>query len=227
MPMNDFLYNPPTEPWLDTIYKDKDMIVFNKPAGILSVPGRDIERHDSMYSRLLTLHPDSHTVHRLDLATSGVIIFALRKDAERALKIQFQERETEKVYYARVFGHVKEEKGCIDFPLIKDTDNPPKHKVDLKAGKLCKTFYEVVSYGEQSTLVKLMPVTGRTHQLRLHMMAIGHPILGDDFYADPDVLALSTRLLLHASKISIQHPYTKKTVCFKTDVPFITPVNGQ
>jgi tRNA pseudouridine32 synthase / 23S rRNA pseudouridine746 synthase len=225
--MNDFLYNPPTEPWLDTIYKDKDMIVFNKPAGILSVPGRDVERHDSLYSRLLTLHPNSHTVHRLDLATSGVIIFALRKDAERALKIQFQERETQKIYYARVFGHITEEKGCIDFSLSKDVDNPPKHKVDVESGKLCKTFYEVISYGKQSTLVKLMPVTGRTHQLRLHMMALGHPILGDDFYADPTALALSSRLLLHASEITIQHPYTKKKVRFEAEVPFILPEIGQ
>jgi tRNA pseudouridine32 synthase/23S rRNA pseudouridine746 synthase len=225
--MNDFLYNPPTEPWLDTVYQDKDMIVFNKPAGILSVPGRDVERHDSIYSRLLTLHPNSHTVHRLDLATSGIIIFALRKDAERALKIQFQERETKKVYYARVFGHIKEKNGCIDFPLIKDIENPPKHKVDLVSGKQCKTFYEVVSYGERSTLVKLMPVTGRTHQLRLHMMALGHPILGDDFYADPTSLAMSARLLLHASEITIRHPYTKKTVCFEVAVPFIVPEVGQ
>ncbi|TEW55006.1 RNA pseudouridine synthase [Psychromonas sp. RZ22] len=221
--MNDFDYNPPTEPWLDTIYKDKDMIVFNKPAGILSVPGRDIERHDSIYSRLLAKHPNSHTVHRLDLATSGVIIFALRKDAERALKMQFQERETKKIYYARVFGHVKNKTGCIDVALSKDTDNPPKHKIALETGKACKTFYEVISYGKQSTLVKLMPVTGRTHQLRLHMLAIGHPILGDDFYADPVALALSPRLLLHATEISIKHPYTKKMVCFKTEVPFIEP----
>jgi len=225
--MNDFHYDPPVQPWLDTIYKDKDMIVFNKPAGILSVPGRDVERHDSMYTRLLAKHPNSHTVHRLDLATSGVIIFALRKDAERALKIQFQERDTKKVYFARVFGFIKQDKGCIDLALSKDIDNPPKHKVDIALGKASKTFYEVVSYGKQSTLVKLVPVTGRTHQLRLHMMAIGHPILGDDFYADPVALNLSPRLLLHASQISIQHPYTKKTVCFKTDVPFIEAVGEQ
>ena len=225
--MNDFDYKPPIDPWLDTIYKDKDMIVFNKPAGILSVPGRDIERHDSIYSRLLELHPDSHTVHRLDLATSGVIIFALKKEAERALKIQFQERETKKVYYARVLGHVSEQQGCIDVPLSKDKDNPPKHKVDFESGKACKTFYEVVSYGKQSTLIKLMPVTGRTHQLRLHMMAMGFPILGDDFYADPLALSLSPRLLLHASEISIKHPYTKKIVCFKTEVPFIEATGKQ
>ena len=225
--MNDFHYNPPQDPWLDTLYKDKDMIVFNKPAGILSVPGRDIERHDSMYSRLLEKHPNSHTVHRLDLATSGVIIFALRKDAERELKRQFQDRETKKTYYARVVGHVKNKEGCIDVPLIKDIENPPKHKIDHEKGKACKTFYEVVSYGEKTTLVKLMPVTGRTHQLRLHMLAMGHPILGDDFYANPDVLAMSSRLLLHASEIAIRHPYTKEMVVFETDVPFVEPINGQ
>ena len=225
--MNDFHYDPPTEPWLDTLYKDKDMIVFNKPAGILSVPGRDVERHDSMYSRLLEKYPNSHTVHRLDLATSGVIIFALRKDAERELKRQFQERETQKTYYARVWGCVKELQGQIEIPLAKDVDNPPKHKVDYEKGKACKTTYEVVSYGKQTTLVKLMPLTGRTHQLRLHMRAIGHPILGDDFYADPIALSLSPRLLLHASEILIRHPYTKKMQTFKTEVPFIEPVDGQ
>jgi len=224
--INDFHYDPPTDPWLETIYQDKDMIVFNKPAGILSVPGRDIERHDSMYSRLLAKHPDSHTVHRLDLATSGVIIFALRKDAEKALKRQFQERETQKIYYARVFGHIKEKTGCIDTPLGKDVEHPPKHKIDHEKGKACRTFYEVISYGQQTTLVKLMPVTGRTHQLRLHMLAIGHPILGDDFYADDQVLAMSPRLLLHASEITITHPYTKKPIVFKTDVPFIKPINN-
>lgn len=225
--MMDFIYTPPTDPWLDTIYQDKDMIVFNKPAGILSVPGRDIERHDSMYSRVLALHPQSQTVHRLDLATSGVIVFALRKDAERELKRQFQDRETKKIYYARVLGHVQEKQGCIDFPLNKDSDHPPKHKVDIESGKACKTFYEVVSYGEKSTLVKLMPVTGRTHQLRLHMMAIGHAILGDDFYADPIALNLAPRLLLHASELIIKHPYTGKMISFDTEVPFIEAVNGQ
>ncbi|MDA7747343.1 pseudouridine synthase [Psychromonas sp.] len=225
--MNDFHYDPPQQPWLDTIYKDKDMIVFNKPVGILSVPGRDIERHDSMYSRLLAIHPNSYTVHRLDLATSGVIIFALRKDAEKELKRQFQDRETQKIYYARVYGHIKDKQGCIDIPLIKDVDNPPKHKVDYDAGKACKTFYEVVSYGKQTTLVKLVPVTGCTHQLRLHMMAIGYPILGDDFYADGLALNLSPRLLLHASEIKIKHPYSKKEIFFKTKVPFIDPVSEQ
>jgi len=227
MTFNDFHYDPPTTPWLDVIYKDKDMVVFNKPAGILSVPGRDVERHDSLYTRLLEKHPNSHTVHRLDLATSGVIIFALRKDAERALKIQFQERETKKVYYARVFGHVQNKTGSIDVPLIKDKDNPPRHKIDHENGKACKTFYEVVSYGEKSTLLKLMPVTGRTHQLRLHTMAMGHPILGDDFYALPEALALSSRLLLHASKISIKHPYKKEIVHFESKVPFIDALPGQ
>lgn len=225
--MNDFDYNPPTDPWLDMIYKDKDLIVFNKPAGILSVPGRDIARHDSMYSRLLAKYPKSHTVHRLDLATSGVIIFALRKDAERTLKRQFQDREAKKVYYARVFGHINDREGCINVPLIKDRDNPPRHKIDLEAGKACQTFYEVVSFGKQTTLVKLMPVTGRTHQLRLHMLAIGHPILGDDFYADPVTLALSPRLLLHASEITLTHPYTQKTISFKIDVPFMVPTSEQ
>lgn len=225
--MKDFNYQPPTEPWLETIYKDKDLIVFNKPAGILSVPGRDIERHDSMYSRLLAIHPESFTVHRLDLATSGVLIFALRKDAERALKIQFQDRETKKVYYARVFGHVQEKSGTIKVPLGKDKDNPPRHKVDYESGKACETHYEVVSYGKQSTLVKLTPITGRTHQLRLHMAAIGHAILGDDFYADEAALQLAPRLLLHAAEITVTHPYKKQRISFKTDVPFMQAEDEQ
>lgn len=225
--MKDFNYQPPTEPWLETIYQDKDLIVFNKPAGILSVPGRDIERHDSMYSRLLEIHPNSFTVHRLDLATSGVLIFALRKDAERALKIQFQERQTKKIYYARVYGHIEKKSGSITVPLSKDKDNPPRHKVDHENGKACETHYEVISYGKQSTLVKLTPITGRTHQLRLHMAAMGHPILGDDFYAEPQALALAPRLLLHAAEIEVIHPYKKQRVCFKTAVPFMQPEGEQ
>ncbi|QSX30557.1 bifunctional tRNA pseudouridine(32) synthase/23S rRNA pseudouridine(746) synthase RluA [Shewanella cyperi] len=217
--MNDFIYSPPTTPWLDVLYQDKDIIVLNKPSGLLSVPGRDPAHHDSIWSRVKEAHPHSQIVHRLDMATSGVIVLALRRSAESELKRQFRDRETQKVYYARVAGHVKSS-GSVNLPLICDWPNRPKQKVDLQIGKPSLTHYEVVSYGKRSTLVRLMPVTGRSHQLRVHMLALGHPILGDGFYADPLARSLADRLLLHAAELSIFHPFSKQPMQFSAPVPF-------
>jgi len=160
------------------------------------------------------------------MATSGVMVLALRRSAESELKRQFRDRETQKVYYARVAGHVKAS-GSVDLPLICDWPNRPKQKVDLLLGKPSLTHYEVVSYGKRSTLVKLIPITGRSHQLRVHMLALGHPILGDGFYADPLAKSLADRLLLHAAELSIFHPYTKEPMHFCAPVPFSDAVDRQ
>lgn len=224
--MDDFIYNPPTEPWLDILHQDKDIIVINKPSGILSVPGRDPIHHDSSFSRIKADHPNSQVVHRLDMATSGVMVFALRRSAEVELKRQFRDRETHKIYFARVAGHVKRD--CtVDLPLICDWPNRPRQKVDHHIGKPSLTHVEVVSYGKRSTLVKLTPVTGRSHQLRVHMMALGHPILGDGFYADPLAKQLADRLLLHAASLSFVHPYSGEALTFTTPVPFEQAINDQ
>lgn len=219
--MTDFVYSPPTTPWLEVLHQDRDIMVVNKPSGLLSVPGRDPAHADSTYTRVLAEFPDAKIVHRLDMATSGVIVVALLRSAESELKRQFRERETEKTYYARVAGHVKARHGTVNLPLICDWPNRPKQKVDHKIGKPSQTHYEVVSYGKRSTLVKLTPITGRSHQLRVHMMALGHPILGDNFYADPLAKRLAPRLLLHAQSLTITHPYTKERMTFSCDAPFM------
>lgn len=223
--MSDFVYAPPTTPWLDIVYQDKDILVVNKPSGLLSVPGREAAYHDSVYARVLAEHPNAQIVHRLDMATSGIIVVALRRSAERELKRQFRERETKKTYYARVAGYVKQTMGTVDLPLICDWPNRPKQKVDHKIGKSSTTHFEVISRAKRSSLVKLTPITGRSHQLRVHMMALGHPILGDNFYADPLAKRLAARLLLHAQSLTIKHPYSGESMTFSTEIPFtdITP----
>ncbi|WP_372871397.1 bifunctional tRNA pseudouridine(32) synthase/23S rRNA pseudouridine(746) synthase RluA [Shewanella sp.] len=224
--MDDFVYNPPTEPWLEILHQDRDIIVINKPSGLLSVPGRDPIHHDSAWSRIKTEHPNSQVVHRLDMATSGVMVYALRKSAEVELKRQFRDRETNKIYYARVAGHVRQNTS-VDLPLICDWPNRPRQKVDHAVGKPSLTHVEVVSYGKRSTLVKLTPITGRSHQLRVHMMALGHPILGDGFYADPLAKSLADRLLLHAASLSFIHPYSGEPLTFTAKVPFAEPTGEQ
>ncbi|MCH1925549.1 bifunctional tRNA pseudouridine(32) synthase/23S rRNA pseudouridine(746) synthase RluA [Shewanella sp. C32] len=218
--MSDFVYQPPTLPWLDILYQDRDIMVINKPSGLLSVPGRAADHYDSAYSRVLQLHQGAQVVHRLDMATSGVLLLALRRSAEREVKRQFQDRETHKTYYARVVGHVREPAGTVDLPLICDWPNRPRQKVDHQVGKPSVTHYEVVSYGKYSTLVKLTPITGRSHQLRVHMMALGHPILGDGFYADDRARQMASRLLLHAASLTIKHPYSGESQTFSAPVPF-------
>ncbi|WP_445945181.1 bifunctional tRNA pseudouridine(32) synthase/23S rRNA pseudouridine(746) synthase RluA [Shewanella sp.] len=225
--MTDFVYQPPTTPWLEVLHQDKDVLVVNKPSGLLSVPGRDPAHADSIYKRVLEQHPNAQIVHRLDMATSGVMVVALRRSAERELKRQFHDRETKKVYYARVAGHLKPIHTRVDLPLICDWPNRPRQKVDHKLGKASSTLIEIISYGKRSTLVKLSPITGRSHQLRVHMMALGHPILGDGFYADSLAKRLAPRLLLHAAELTFCHPYSQASLHFKADASFMQPEGEQ
>lgn len=203
-------YTPPTTPWIETQYEDDDIIIVNKPSGLLSIPGRAPEHYDSMWSRLVERYPQTEVVHRLDMSTSGLILFAKNKRSERSLKKQFQYRLTNKVYYARVWGTPSEPKGLIDMPLICDWPNRPKQKVCYEHGKSSQTYYEVVKTEEKTSIVQLFPITGRSHQLRVHLMAIGHPIVGDEFYATPEALAYSQRLELHAAELTFYHPRSKQ-----------------
>ncbi|VDZ75018.1 ribosomal large subunit pseudouridine synthase A [Atlantibacter hermannii] len=149
------------------------------------------------------------------MATSGVIVVALTKAAERELKRQFREREPSKQYVARVWGHPPEE-GVVDLPLICDWPNRPKQKVCYETGKAAQTEYQVLEYGDDNTArVLLKPITGRSHQLRVHMLALGHPILGDRFYATPEALAMAPRLLLHAQTLTITHPAFGNAMTFR------------
>lgn len=214
-------YNPPLEPWLHVLYQDDHIIVVNKPSGLLSVPGRQPEHKDSVMTRIQRDYPAAESVHRLDMATSGVIIVALTKAAERELKRQFREREPAKRYQARVWGHPAAERGVIDLPLICDWPNRPKQKVCFETGKAAQTEYEVLEYrDDNSASVQLTPITGRSHQLRVHMLALGHPILGDGFYAHDEAKAMAPRLLLHAEMLTITHPHYGTPMTFRQPAEF-------
>ncbi|VTX77758.1 bifunctional tRNA pseudouridine(32) synthase/23S rRNA pseudouridine(746) synthase RluA [Aggregatibacter segnis] len=214
-------YNPPQEPWLDLVYRDDYIAVVNKPSGLLSVPGNQPQYYDSAMSRVKEKYGFCEPAHRLDMATSGILLFALSKAADRELKRQFREREPKKYYQALVWGHVEQDHGVVELPLICDWENRPRQKICFERGKRAVTFYDVLQrYPNNTTRVKLTPITGRSHQLRLHMLALGHPILGDKFYAHPQAKALSPRLCLHAESLQIQHPITGETMEFTAPVGF-------
>ena len=226
----DFIYQPPMSPYLDVIFHDDDILVLNKSSGLLSVPGRLPEHQDCLQHRVQRVFPSATIVHRLDMATSGIIIMALNKPAHVAISRQFEQRKTKKSYVARVFGHIKEVQGSVDLPLICDWPNRPKQKVDHDNGKPSLTHYQVLDHSDdgkqsalsacESTLVELTPITGRSHQLRVHMLALGHPILGDRLYAHEQALTVSPRLQLHAKHLSLSHPVTNKLMTFDAVCPF-------
>ena len=214
-------YNPPQEPWLDLVYRDDYIAVVNKPSGLLSVPGNQPQYYDSAMSRVKEKYGFCEPAHRLDMATSGILLFALSKAADRELKRQFREREPKKYYQALVWGHLEQDHGVVELPMICDWENRPRQKICFERGKRAVTFYDVLQrYPNNTTRVKLTPITGRSHQLRLHMLALGHPILGDKFYAHPQAKALSPRLCLHAESLQIQHPITGETMEFTAPVGF-------
>ncbi|MEH6400557.1 MULTISPECIES: bifunctional tRNA pseudouridine(32) synthase/23S rRNA pseudouridine(746) synthase RluA [Pantoea] len=214
-------YNPPREPWLHILYQDAHIMVVNKPSGLLSVPGRLDEHKDSVMTRVQRDFPQAESVHRLDMATSGVMVVALTKAAERELKRQFREREPSKTYVACICGHPAKEEGLVDLPLICDWPNRPKQMVCFETGKAAQTEYQVLEYrADNSARVSLKPITGRSHQLRVHMLALGHPILGDNFYAHPEAKAMAPRLLLHAESLTITHPAFGNAMTFRQPADF-------
>ncbi|PJG84540.1 bifunctional tRNA pseudouridine(32) synthase/23S rRNA pseudouridine(746) synthase RluA [Conservatibacter flavescens] len=213
-------YHPPVEP-LTILYQDNHIIAVDKPSGLLSVPGSQPQYFDSAMSRVKAKYGFCEPAHRLDMATSGVLLFALSKAADRELKRQFREREPKKHYQALVWGHLKETQGTINLPLICDWENRPRQIICFERGKKAITHFHVLQrLSNNSTRVKLTPITGRSHQLRLHLLALGHPILGDKFYAHPQAKAMSSRLCLHAEQLQITHPITGEPLCFQAKVPF-------
>ena len=215
-----FIYNPPMSPYLDILYQDEAIVVANKPSGLLSVPGKAVAHQDSLISRVQRVYPTASVVHRLDMATSGIMIMAMNKDSNRYLSNQFATRQTQKRYFARVKGKITQPGGMIDLPLICDWPNRPKQMVDHERGKSSLTYYTVIKRSDTETLVALKPVTGRSHQLRVHMLALGHPILGDRLYADEQGKAMAPRLQLHAQTLIIRHPHTQLWCHFTTAIPF-------
>lgn len=215
---DSWTYQPPHDP-LQVLHHDRDTLAIDKPSGLLSVPGRGPELHDSALSRAMTDHGTVYPVHRLDLDTSGVMLFATRRKAERELFRQFRARTVQKVYVAVVHGQMKADEGRIELPLRR-LDGMPRSVVCHASGRPSVTTYTVTSRTPDTTCVTLFPETGRSHQLRVHLMAIGHPILGDRFYAPPDVVAAAPRLLLHARDLFIDHPFSGTRLHLSAPAPF-------
>lgn len=204
--MTLFQYQPPLTPYLDIIYQDDDIVVVNKPSGLLSVPGKVAEHRDCLEYRVKLVLPTARIVHRLDMATSGVMVLALHAEAQRQLNRQFQLRQTQKHYIARVRGRVAADQGTVCLPLICDWPNRPRQMVCYQHGKASVTHYNVLERSDNVSRLLLTPVTGRSHQLRVHMQMIGHAILGDKFYADAATYHAADRLQLHAQTLSLTHP---------------------
>lgn len=211
-------YAPPTDP-LDVLHDDHEILVVNKPAGLLSVPGKGAHLADCLLARVQDAYPQALLVHRLDRDTSGVMIFALTPHAQRHLGLQFEKRQTKKTYVARIWGRLEQKTGEVDLPLIVDWPNRPLQKVCHETGRAAFTEWRVMRHGKDETRVRLTPRTGRSHQLRVHMLALGHPILGDPLYATGAARDFS-RLMLHSEELRIRHPDGGAGVKFRAKVPF-------
>lgn len=211
-------YNPPDLP-LDVLFEDAHVVVVNKPAGLLSVPGRGAHLGDCLLSRVRDVFADALLVHRLDRDTSGVMVFALTAHAQRHLSGQFEARSTRKTYVARVVGRLEPKTGVVDLPLIVDWPNRPRQMVCHETGKPALTEWRVQKYAEGESRVRLMPKTGRSHQLRVHMLALGHPILGDPLYAS-GAAADHERMMLHSEELRLKHPESGVSLKFRAKADF-------
>lgn len=204
------------------VYEDASLLVVCKPAGLLSVPGRGADKQDCVWAQVQATYGDALIVHRLDMATSGLMLFARGTGVQRILSVAFEKRTIRKRYVAVVDGNVEVESGEIDSPLLADWPNRPLQKVDAEFGKPSLTRYSVLSKNpaQKNSRLLLEPVTGRSHQLRVHLRELGHPIWGDALYAPISVIDLSPRLLLHASSLSLLHPASGQALQFDSAVPF-------
>ena len=197
-------YNPPQDP-LVILHDDHEVVLVDKPSGLLSVPGKGEHLADCLMARVKAVFPTALLIHRLDRDTSGVMIFGLTPHAQRHLGLQFEKRQTKKTYIARVAGEMTQKTGTVDLPICVDWENRPRQKICHEAGRAAQTDWRVQSFDGTSTRVRLMPLTGRSHQLRVHMLSLGHPILGDPFYATGEALD-HPRMMLHSETFQFRHP---------------------
>lgn len=211
-------YNPPNDP-LDVIHADHEILIVNKPSGLLSVPGKGPHLADCLIARVQEAFPQALLIHRLDRDTSGVMVFALTPHAQRHIGQQFEKRMTKKTYVARVWGTLEPKTGTVDLPLIVDWENRPRQKVCHETGKAAQTDWKVLRSDGVESRVRMMPKTGRSHQLRVHMLSLGHPILGDPFYATGEALNYD-RLMLHSEELRLRHPDGGEGVRFRAKAPF-------
>lgn len=219
-PPAPFHYAPPMEPYLSVIHLDEDILVLSKPSGLLSVRGKPAEHADCLESRVRATYAGAMTIHRLDRDTSGVVVMGMNRKAHADISMQFETRKTEKSYVARVWGQVVGDKGRIDLPIACDWPNRPKQMIDHENGRSAQTDWEVMEREATATRLRLYPATGRSHQLRVHLLSLGHPILGDNFYAHPQAFAAASRLQLHAETLSFRHPGTGESCTFTDACPF-------
>lgn len=222
MPLTPLPYTPPPDTGLTLVHADEHLLVFNKPAGLLSVPGRGADKADCMASRVQQRYADAMVVHRLDMETSGLFLMARGEFMQKTLSGMFERREMDKTYLALIDGLPKHHHGKIELPLICDWPNRPMQKVDHQIGKPAVTLYELATPCPdlEASLVRLHPVTGRSHQLRVHMLALGHPILGDRLYAPPAIREKAARLMLHAHSLAFTHPVSKQACEFTASADF-------
>ncbi len=214
-------YRPPTTPWLTVVHEDSRLVALDKPALLLTVPGKPEGHGDCLEARAQARYPDARIVHRLDRPTSGLVVMARDPDAHRILGLQFEKRQVAKTYIARVDGWLAEDAGEIDAPLCGDWPNRPRQMVSAAHGKPSLTRWRVLSREPGgATRVRLEPKTGRTHQLRAHMAWIGHPILGDEFYAPPGARAAADRLQLHAERLRLRRPNDGAPLDLHAPCPF-------
>lgn len=206
--------------FVNILFHDNDIIIIDKAPGILSVPGRGADKLDSISHRLSLQFDEIHIVHRLDMATSGIMVFARNKDALRHLQQQFQHRQTEKSYQAIVAGILTPHQGAINLPMRCDWPNRPKQMVCYEFGKKSLTRWRVMDYINGNTRVELLPFTGRSHQLRIHSDALGHPILGDNLYGTKESQQATEQLCLHAQSLSFTHPTNNRWLTFSSQPPF-------
>ena len=213
-------YDPPSEP-LNILYQDDDLLVLAKPSGLLSVPGKAEDQRDCLETRARAEFPEALLTHRLDLETSGVFMMARNKGAQVHINRQFELRDTQKRYIARVWGHVEDNSGHIDLPMRCDWENRPRQMICHEHGRAAQTDWEVLEREPEGfTRMLLKPVTGRSHQLRVHMEELGYPILGEVFYAHDEAEEAAERLQLHAERLTITHPTSGELVSFTDPCPF-------
>ncbi len=217
------VHNPadmlPTMIELNLIHVDEALLVVNKPAGLLCVPGKGDGRWHNLTTELRHQFPEALVVHRLDQATSGLMLFARTAEAQRGLSMAFECRQVDKQYVSVVCGLMTEEEGVIDAPLAPDWPRRPRQKVDLETGKPSVTRWRVLHRESSTTRLQLLPLTGRSHQLRVHLLSIGHPIVGDELYGEVSASAPG-RMLLHASRLGLRHPVTQAEMAFHSAAPF-------
>jgi len=222
MALHSLPYTPPPDGELPLLYVTPHFLVLEKPAGLLSVPGRGADKQDCMASRACKRYPEALVVHRLDMETSGLLLMARGEEAQRVLSGLFQQRSVNKTYLALIAGNLSPAQGEINLPLICDWPNRPMQKVDDTQGKPALTRFQKLDYYPEldASTVRLHPVTGRSHQLRVHMRELGHPILGDRLYAPPPIQQKASRLMLHAHCLEFVDPFSGEHHRYLSQPPF-------